>query len=117
VIGFAVALGLLYAGDMARDRASGWWQQVAIWGAVLLALAGSFCPVSGGHAGMADSGMSPDVCLMMLAVPLTVTVLWRPLVAGWAATLRSVALATFPIHGLDPPPRSPARFQAVRSIV
>lgn len=93
---------------MARDRAR-MWQHAAIFGAVLMMLAAGSCIFAGQHGGTSDAGMSPDLCLGMLAVALTVVSLWRPFMSGWADMRRPVALASLPIHVLDPPPRLTAR--------
>lgn len=94
---------------MTRDRAR-LWQHAAILGAMLLMLAVGLCLTNGEHGSMSGAGMSPDLCLGMLAVTLTVVSLWRPPVSGWADRRRPVAPATVPIHALDPPPKVTARF-------
>lgn len=105
----AVAPQLLYPTSMACDRAR-LWQHAAIFGAVLLTLAVGFCLAGGEHGSMTHDGMSPDLCLGMLAVTLTVLRPWAPLMSGWVDARRPVALVPVPIHVLEPPPKSLARF-------
>ncbi len=86
--------------------ASGWRQQGAILAVVLLALATGLCVLAAGHAMADDEGMSPDLCVLMLAVSPTVVLLPGPLLGGWARSDLPSRLVLAPIHALDPPPKS-----------
>ena len=79
-------------------------RQAAVLAAALLALAIGLCVLAAGHA-MADESMSPDLCVLMLAVSLTVVLLPGPLLSGWARPDLPSRLVLVPVHALDPPPK------------
>jgi hypothetical protein len=80
-------------------------RQVAILAVVLLALATGLCVLAASHAMADDEGMSPDLCVLMLAVSLTIVLLPGPLLSGWARSDLRPRLVLAPVHALDPPPK------------
>ena len=80
-------------------------RQGAILAALLLVLASGLCVLAAGHAMAGDEGMSPDLCVLMLAVSLTVVLLPGPLLGGWARSDLPSLLSLAPVHASDPPPR------------
>ena len=80
-------------------------RQGAILAAVLLALATGLCILAAGQAMADDEGMAPDLCVLMLAVSLTVVLFPGPLLSGWARPDLPSRLVLVPVHALDPPPK------------
>lgn len=78
----------------------------AIVAVVLLALASGLCVLAASHAMADDEGMSPDLCVLMLAVSLAIVLLPGPLLSGWAPPDLPSRLLLAPAHALDPPPKS-----------
>jgi hypothetical protein len=81
-------------------------RQGAILAAVLLAVASGLCVLAAGQAMADDEGMAPDLCVLMLAVSLTIVLLPGPLLSGWAPPDLPSRLVLAPVHALDPPPKS-----------
>lgn len=85
-----------------------WLRKGAILGGVLLVLATGLCLVQAGHAAADDGGVSPDLCVLMLAVSLAVVLLPGPLLGGWTQPDLQSRLVLAPVHASDPPPKSPS---------
>jgi hypothetical protein len=80
-------------------------RQSAILAVVLLVLASGLCVLAAGHAMADDEGMSPALCILMLAVSLTIVLLPGPLLNGWARSDLASRLLLVPVHASDPPPK------------
>ncbi len=82
-----------------------WLSTGAIAVVLVLAAAALVCL---SHDGDMDHhrAMPPDLCLGLLAVSLTLVVLARPLVVGWALVLPLASAYATTIHIPDPPPKS-----------
>ena len=80
-----------------------WKRDGAILGIVLIMLSGGLCVFGVGHA-MAED-MSPDLCVLMFAVSLTVLLLSGPLLGGWTQLRLWSRLALAPLRILDRPPK------------
>jgi len=80
-----------------------WQQQAVILGTVLILLSGALCVFGVGHA-MADD-LSPDLCVSMFAVTLTVLLLPGPLMSGRALCEFWFRLSVAPLRSLDRPPK------------
>lgn len=104
--GTRVAVGYGSTNMKKRWTNRDWQRRGAILGAVLLVLATGLCLVQAGHATGDDGGMSPDLCVLMLAVSLSVVLLPGPLLSGWTQPDLRSRLALAPVHASDPPPKS-----------
>jgi len=80
-----------------------WKRDGAILGIVLIMLSGGLCVFGVGHA-MAEN-MSPDLCVLMFGVSLTVLLLSGPLLGGWTQLRLRSRLALAPLRILDRPPK------------
>ena len=80
-----------------------WKRDGAILGIVLIVLSGGLCVFGVGHA-MAED-MSPDLCVLMFAVSLTILLLCGPLLSGWTQFRLSSRLSVAPVRILDRPPK------------
>ena len=80
-----------------------WKRDGAILGIVLIMLSGGLCVFGVGHAMSED--MSPDLCVLMFAVSLTILLLCGPLLSGWTQFRLSSRLSVAPVRILDRPPK------------
>ena len=80
-----------------------WKRDGAILAIVLIMLSGGLCVFGVGHA-MAED-MSPDLCVLMFAVSLTILLLCGPLLSGWTQFRLSLRLSVAPVRILDRPPK------------
>ena len=80
-----------------------WKRDGAILAIVLIMLSGGLCVFGVGHA-MAED-MSPDLCVLMFAVSLTILLLCGPLLSGWTQFRLSSRLSVAPVRTLDRPPK------------
>ena len=80
-----------------------WKRDGAILAIVLIMLSGGLCVFGVGHA-MAED-MSPDLCVLMFAVSLTILLLCGPLLSGWTQFRLSSRLSVAPVRILDRPPK------------
>ena len=94
-------MGMNHNGTARGSRRRG-----AILAVVLLALASGLCVLAAVHAMADDEAMAPDLCVLMLAVSLTIVLLPGPLLSGWARPDLPSRLVLAPVHALDPPPKS-----------
>ena len=88
-----------------RLRVSSWATVILTLMIVMTATVG-FCLFDRDHDGSDDHGVSPDLCLSMLATSPVVVVLAGLVPSGWAITYR---LEPVPVVGLRvpaPPPKS-----------
>ncbi len=80
-----------------------WRKLGVILGALLVLLSGGLCILGVGHA-MANE-LSPDLCISMFFVSLTVLLLPGPLLSGWARFELWSLLSLAPLRILDRPPK------------
>jgi hypothetical protein len=85
-----------------------WLSSGAIFLVLVFAVAALVCLSHNGDMDHHHHAMPPDLCLGLLVVSVTLVVLARPLVVGWALVLPVAPAHAATIHIPDPPPKSRA---------
>jgi hypothetical protein len=87
-----------------RAGTTRWASQVLVIILAAIALSIGFCFFDGDHHGASHHGMSPDLCLGLVVLPLAVTLLGLAEIDRLPAERLSPVRAVS-VHRLDPPPK------------